>query len=114
MTYNTFPVQPVTPPTPEIMTNFAFDMRYTLPERIAIERLGIVTAEMTSAQVDTALAVRINLERAKKALFVDPQNPATRAGVMQFVQLGALTEARALEILDAPIQEHERFNGFGL
>ena len=90
------------------LSNYAFDMRYTLPERIAIKRL----ADERSADgtyTDTALAVQVNIERAQKAQYVDTKLQATRKGVMQFVTLGVFSEARALEILDAPIQPHEMY-----
>lgn len=90
------------------LTNYAFDMRYTLPERIAIKRLAD-QRNPDGSYTDTALAVQVNVERAQKAKFVNPQRAETRSGVMQFVALGVLTEARALEILDAPIQQFEAY-----
>ena len=92
------------------LSNYAFDMRFTLPERIAIKQRALVLPGMTSEQVATALAVQVNIERAAKATFVNPQRAETRAGVMQFVTLGILTEQRALEILDTPIQPHEVYH----
>lgn len=90
------------------LSNYAFDMRYTLPERIAIKRLAD-QRNPDGSYTDTALAVQVNVERAQKAKFVNPQRAETRNGVMQFVALGVLTEARALEILDAPIQPYEAY-----
>jgi hypothetical protein len=90
------------------LSNYAFDMRYTLPERIAIKRLADQRNE-DGSYTDTALAVQVNVERAQKAKFVNPQRTETRKGVMQFVALSILTEDRALEILDAPIQPEEEW-----
>ena len=90
------------------LSNYAFDMRYTLPERIAIKRLAD-QRNPDGSYTDTALAVQVNVERAQKAKFVNPQRAETRNGVMQFVALGVLTQARALEILDAPIQPFEAY-----
>ena len=90
------------------LSNYAFDMRFTLPERIAIKRAALGT-DSAGTPTDTALAVQTNLERAAKARYVNPNRQATRNGVMQFVALGILTEARAIEILDAPIQKHEEW-----
>jgi hypothetical protein len=90
------------------LSNYAFDMRYTLPERIAIKRLAD-QRNQDGSYTDTALAVQVNVERAQKAKFVNPLRTETRNGVMQFVALGVLTEARALEILDAPIQPFEAY-----
>lgn len=92
------------------LSNYAFDMRYTLPERIAIKRLAD-QRNPDGSYTDTALAVQVNVERAQKAKFVNPQRAETRNGVMQFVALGVLTEARALEILDTPIQPFEAYTG---
>lgn len=91
------------------LSNYAFDMRYTLPERIAIKRLAD-QRNPDGSYTDTALAVQVNVERAQKAKFVNPQRTETRNGVMQFVTLGVLTEERALEILDAPVQPHELYD----
>lgn len=108
--------QPEPEPEPEanpdgsgpFLSNYAFDMRYTLPERIAIKRLADQRNE-DGSYTDTALAVQVNVERAQKAKFVNTQRAETRNGVMQFVALGVLTEARALEILDTPIQPFEAY-----
>ena len=113
-TYNGEDFAPPAPSTEELdgpgpfLSNYAFDMRFTLPERIAIKRLALET-DSNGISTDTALAVQTNLERAAKARYVNPNRQATRDGVMQFVTLGVLSEARALEILDAPIQKHEEW-----
>ncbi len=105
--------EPEPDPAPDgsgpFLSNYAFDMRYTLPERIAIKRLAD-QRNPDGSYTDTALAVQVNVERAQKAKFVDTKLEATRKGVMQFVALGVLTEARALEILDVPIQPHELYD----
>lgn len=90
------------------LSNYAFDMRYTLPERIAIKQLAD-QRNPDGSFTTTAYAVQVNVERAAKAKFVNPQRAETRNGVMQFVALGVLTEARALEILDTPIQPFEAY-----
>ena len=90
------------------LSNYAFDMRYTLPERIAIKRLAD-ERNADGTYTGTALAVQVNMERAQKAQYIDTQLEATRKGVMQFVALNVLTEARAFEILDAPIKPHELY-----
>lgn len=105
--------QPEAPASPDgpgpFLSNYAFDMRYTLPERIAIKRLAD-QRNPDGSYTDTALAVQVNVERAQKAKFVNTQLEATRKGVMQFVELGVLTQERALDILDAPIQPHELYD----
>lgn len=104
--------QPEPPSNPDgngpFLTNYAFDMRYTLPERIAIKQLAD-QRNPDGSFTTTAYAVQVNVERAAKAKFVNTQRAETRNGVMQFVALGVLTEARALEILDTPIQPFEAY-----
>ena len=106
--------QPEPPSSPDgdgpFLSNYAFDMRYTLPERIAIKQLAD-QRNPDGSFTTTAYAVQVNVERAAKAKFVNPKRAETRNGVMQFVALGVLTEARALEILDAPIQPNEEYRG---
>lgn len=105
------PEPPTNPDGPgPFLSNYAFDMRYTLPERIAIKQLAD-QRNPDGSFTTTAYAVQVNVERAQKAKFVNPQRAETRNGVMQFVALGVLTEARALEILDAPIQPFETYTG---
>lgn len=113
-------IAPVPAPQPEpepeanpdgsgpFLSNYAFDMRYTLPERIAIKQLAD-QRNPDGSFTTIAYAVQVNVERAAKAKFVNPQRAETRNGVMQFVALGVLTEARALEILDTPIQPFEAY-----
>lgn len=91
------------------LTQYAFDMRFSLMERVAIERAAMVEPGMTEAEAITATAVRVNLDRAKKATYINPMRAETRSGVLQFVTLNLLTEARALEILDAPILPREEY-----
>lgn len=104
--------EPEVDPNPDgigpFLSNYAFDMRYTLPERIAIKQLAD-QRNPDGSFTTTAYAVQVNVERAAKAKFVNTQRAETRNGVMQFVALGVLTEARALEILDAPIQPYEEW-----
>ena len=106
--------QPDPPSNPDgpgpFLSNYAFDMRYTLPERIAIKQLAD-QRNPDGSFTTTAYAVQVNVERAAKAKFINTQRAETRSGVMQFVALGVLTEARALEILDAPIQPFETYTG---
>lgn len=92
------------------LTNYAFDMRYSLPERIAIERLAL-EKDANGEFTDNAIAAQVSLTRANKAGYTNPKRSETRVGVMAFVQAGILTNERALEILDAPIQPKEEYRG---
>jgi len=102
---------PELPPAPDpapIISSLAFDMRFTIDERVAIE---LASADDPAAALDqrsAAARLRVTQERAKKAQFIDLSDPATRAGVEQMETLGLLADGRAAEILDAPVLDQER------
>jgi len=105
------------PPAPEpvrdqIITNLAFDLRFTMQERIAIELASIDDPAAPMEQRTQAAALRVSQERSRKAQFTDLADQVTRAGVEQMEALGLLAQGRAAEILDAPIHPGER-PGFG-
>jgi len=107
------PVQASEPditPAPEsnIITNLAFDRRFTLQERVEIELESQHDPAADMEQRAQAATLRVIQERAKKALFIDLADPETQSGVMYMEQVGLLTTERAIEILTAPIQPGER------
>jgi len=114
----TAPAAPEPDPDPEpepdpvphtrIITNLAFDLRFTLDERVAIELAGLDDPAAAPQQRAQAAALRVSQERAKKASFTDLDNPVTRASVEQMESLGLIGQGRAAEILDAPVQDEER------
>jgi len=95
------------PPVRRIITNLAFDLRFTLEERVAIELASIddPTADMETRAQKAAL--RVSQERSKKAMFTDLDDPVTRGGVDYMEQVGLLATGRAVEILDGEIQPGE-------
>lgn len=101
---------PVDPPPalPRHISNLAFDLRLTAAERVAIELASIDNPNANIEARTQAAYLRVALERAKKAQFTNLDDPVTRAGVLQFEAAGLLDEGRALEILDAPVQDSER------
>jgi len=98
------------PPPPErrIVTTLAFDLRFTMEEQIAIDLASIDTPAAPMEQRTQAAVLRIAKERARKATFIDLDDPITRDGVQFMEQAGLLAQGRALDILDAPIAEGER------
>ena len=52
--------------------------------------------------------MRRYLSKVNAATFIDLDRPDTRAGVQALEAVGILTEGRALEILDTPIDAQER------
>jgi len=112
----TAPATPEPEPVPEpdsipanrIITNYAFDMRFTLDERVAIEMAGMDDPTATMEQRAMAAALRVSQERAKKAQFTDLDNPVVRASVEQMEAGGLLAPGRAAVILDTPVLDEER------
>jgi len=102
--------EPAPEPIPQnrIITNYAFEMRFTLDERVAIDLAGLDDPTAALEQRAMAAALRVSQERAKKAQFTDLDNPVVRASVEQMETIGLLAEGRAAEILDAPVLDEER------
>lgn len=96
---------------PRHITKLAFRQRFTQAEKVAIEiaALDIPTATMQARA--QAAALRASQADVLAATFIDLDRADTRAGVVALEQAGILAAGRALEILDAPIQAHEVWNG---
>lgn len=93
------------PPAPEPVpqtqiTRLAFLSRFTDEEAIALDLAS------QGATVEAA-TLRRYLSKVNAATFIDLSREDTRAGVLALEPLGILAEGRALEILNAPIQDHE-------
>jgi len=104
----TAPASPAPIPQNRIITNYAFDMRFTLDERVAIEMAGMDDPAATLDERAQAAALRVFQERAKKAQFTDLDNPVVITSVQQMEAGGLLAPSRAAEILDAPVLDEER------
>ena len=95
-----------TPPAPEVfhVTQLAFISRFTDAEAIGIDM---------ASRGDTVEAAALRRYQAKVAAgtYIDLQRQDTRAGVMALEEAGLIGPGRALEILDAPIQDFERPKG---
>lgn len=87
-------------PTRTIVTRLAFLSRFTDEEAVALDLASI------GATVEAA-TLRRYLSKVNAASFIDLSREDTRAGVLALEPIGILAEGRALEILDAPIQDHE-------
>jgi len=90
-----------------IISNLAFENRFSLQERIGIDLASQHDPTADIEQRGQAAALRVIQERARKALFVDLDDVNTQSGVMYMEQVGLLTTERALEILMAPVQSDE-------
>jgi len=101
-------LEPDSVPQNRIITNLAFDLRFTDDERIDIEEASTYDPAASAQERRMSAALRVSQERAKKALFTDLDNPVTRASVEQMEALGLIGPGRAAEILDAPVLDEER------
>jgi hypothetical protein len=106
--------EPVIMPMPEpsrLVTRLAFRNRFTLAEKMALELAGLDNPASTIAERTNAAALRINQADLAAATFVDLAREDTRNGVLSLETVGLLDAGRALEILDTPVTELEKFVG---
>jgi len=103
--------EPVPMPTRHL-TVLAFRNRFTRTEKVRIELAAIDNPAGTPDERAQAATVRVGQADLAAATYVDVDRDDTRADVLAFEDMDLLDAAgRALEILDAPIQAHERYNG---
>jgi len=104
-----YPPSPPPPPAPRHITRLAFRNRFTQVEKVALEiaQLDVPTAPM-SARAQAA-ALRASQADVNASTFIDLDRADTRAGVQMLEAAGLLSAGRALQILDAEIQDHERY-----
>ena len=91
------------------LSKLGFRNRFTPTEKATIEFAALdnpaagMPARMLSA------SIRASLADQRDATYIDPTRTDTRQGSIYMEAAGLLTAGRALEILDAPIQDHEQF-----
>ena len=90
------------------LTKLAFRNRFTQAEKVMLEIASLDNPAATMPQRQQAAALRATLADTAAATFIDLSRAETRAGVQMLEAGGLLAEGRALEILDAPVQSHER------
>ena len=97
------------PPVPRHITRLAFRNRFTQDEKVGLEiaQLDVPTAPMP--QRAQAAALRASQADVNASTFIDLDRADTRAGVQALEAAGLLAAGRALQILDAEIQQHERY-----
>ena len=106
-----YPTPPPPPLPPRHITRLAFRNRFTQLEKIGLEiaQLDVPTAPMP--QRAQAAALRASQNDVNASTFIDLDRADTRAGVQVLEAAGLLAAGRALQILDAEIQPHERYTG---
>ena len=95
------------PPDTRI-TCLAFRNRFTQAEKVMLELAALDDATAPMAQRQQSAAIRVYLADVAATAFVDLARADTRAGVQSLEAAGLLAPGRALQILDAPVQAHER------
>lgn len=95
-------------PSDTRITRLAFRNRFTQPEKVMLELAALDDATAPMAQRQQAAAIRVHLADVAASAFVDLARADTRAGVQSLEAAGLLAPGRALQILDAPVQAHER------
>lgn len=95
------------PPDPRL-TRLAFRNRFTQAEKVMLELAALDDPTAPMAQRQQAAAIRAHLADVAASAFVDLGRADTRAGVQSLEATGLLAPGRALQILDAPVQAHER------
>ena len=101
---------PAPPPVPEPqrITRLAFRNRFTPAEKVMLEMAALDDPAAPMPQRQQAAAIRVYLADVAVSSFVDLTRADTRAGVQALEAGGLLAAGRALQILDAPVEAHER------
>lgn len=95
-------------PSDTRITRLAFRKRFAQPEKVMLELAALDDPAAPMAQRQQAAAIRVYLADVAASTFVDLARADTRAGVQALEAVGLLAPGRALQILDAPLQAHER------
>lgn len=90
------------------ITRLAFRNRFTQPEKVMLELAALDDPTAPTPQRQQAAAIRVHLADVAASSFVDLGRADTRAGVQALETGGLLAAGRALQILDAPVEAHER------
>lgn len=101
------------PPAPATrhITKLAFRNRFTRAEKVMLEMSALDNPAATMPQRQQAAALRADLKDQQDATFIDLDRADLRAGVQALETAGLLAAGRALEILDAPVQDIEQYRG---
>lgn len=93
------------------ITGLAFRKRFSRGEKAAMELAAIDNPSGTVEERQQAAAMRADLKDNDAAKFIDLDDARTRESVQYLEAIGLLDDGRALEILDAPVQDVERPTG---
>ena len=108
----TAPVEPEPAPAPvKYLSKLGFRNRFTPTEKATIEFAALDNPAAAMPARMMAASIRASLADQRDATFIDPTRPDTRQGVINMEAAGLLAAGRALQILDAPIQDAEVYKG---
>lgn len=93
------------------ITKLAFRNRFTKAEKAGIEFAALDDPTAPIAHRQQAAALRADLKDQEQATFIDLDDEDTRTGVLTLEAVGLIAAGRAVEILDTPVQDKERFTG---
>lgn len=106
-----FTAPPVVEPAPKYLSKLGFRNRFTSQEKALIEFAALDNPAGTLQERMTSAGIRASLADQRDAQFINPLRPDTRQGVIDMETAGLLQAGRALQILDAPIQDEEMYKG---
>lgn len=104
------PPEPTPALAPETkITKLAFRSRFTKPEKAIIEMAALDDSAATMQARIAAASLRADLADQRDATYIDLSLDTLRGGVEVLEHFGLIAVGRAAEILDAPIQDFERY-----
>ena len=94
---------------PRHITRRSFTNRFSTLEEAVIDLASIDNPAATQEQRIQAAVLRAQRRKVSESPYVDLDLQQTRDGVQALEAAGLLAAGRAIQILDAPIQPHERY-----
>lgn len=91
------------------ITGLAFRKRFTRGEKAAMEIAALDDPAADKAVRGKAAELRSDLKDNDAATYIDLDDERTRESVQNLEAVGLLDVGRAAEILDAPVQDVERY-----
>jgi hypothetical protein len=92
---------------PRLITRRAFWGRFTAAELIIVDLASQHNHTATPEEQQAAALIRVYYTLISDATYVDLDDPQLIAGLQQMAAAGLLTQARADQILTAPVRPEE-------
>lgn len=106
-------VTPVVVELPRHITQLAFARRFSTAERVRLKLAAVIDPSATTEARAQAAAIAVYVDDVFSATYIDLDRIDTRAGVEALQLIPGMLDGpgRAAEILDNPVQSHERYKG---